>query len=73
MSDQQDKADNDRVDSALTSLMMTFDSAMVFVCRHEGDGTVAIVRGRGNAFSRYGLVAAWMDGTLTEVDKEEDE
>lgn len=50
------------VRSHANQLAEHFDSVQIFVTRHAGDGngTVRINCGSGNAFARYGQVRQWI-------------
>lgn len=61
MSSEDD--DLKRVTEALNSLGEHFDSVHIFATRHEPateNGTVAVQRGVGNWFARYGQVREWV-------------
>jgi hypothetical protein len=61
MPDEFREHDESIVNKALDQLLMHFDSATVFVTRHEGENTVGGAFGRGNWYSRYGIVQEWID------------
>jgi hypothetical protein len=55
--------DMKRVDDAIQTLGDFFDSVQIFATRHEPgehDGTIAINKGAGNWFARYGQVKEWV-------------
>jgi hypothetical protein len=66
------------VNKALDQLMLHFDSATVFVTRQDGSKTVGGAWGRGNWYSRYGIVSEWCEngggldtgGEDTDIDQE---
>ncbi len=64
--------DDESVDKALQQLMLHFDAVQIFATRHEtargGQRTIGISRGKGNYFSRMGMVEHWM---ATGVEEEE--
>lgn len=48
------------VDQKVTELLRFFDAAQIFVTRQEPDGrTMAYSAGRGNFYSRWGLIHEW--------------
>lgn len=56
-----------RIQAALDTLSEHFGAVMIFATRYESEaegngpqGTVAIVRGCGDWYSRYGLVNEWI-------------
>ena len=51
-----------RVQDALDQLGEHFDTVMIFVTLHSGNdvGTIAISRGSGNWYARYGQVQEWI-------------
>ncbi len=75
MPDEIRDHDEKTVNLALDGLMHHFDSAMVFVTRQDGTLTVAGAFGRGNWYSRYGIVQEWLDngGSLDLNREPEDE
>ena len=52
--------DEKKVDEALKVLMHSFDATQIFVTRQEPDGrTMAYSAGRGNFYSRWGVIHEW--------------
>jgi hypothetical protein len=51
------------MDDALQGLGEHFDSVQIFVTRHEAGekgGTLAVKRGCGNIYARYGQIREWL-------------
>ncbi len=62
MSEVQQDADEIRVQEAVNTLIEHFDSVQIFATRHDGSeyGTISVVNGQGNYFTRYGQVKRWV-------------
>lgn len=55
--------DNLLLEEAIRKLKPYFDSVQIFCTRHEEEkfgGTISVHAGKGNLFSRIGLVRAWL-------------
>lgn len=53
--------DENYVDQKVKELMTHFDACQVFVTRTEPDGrTMAYSAGRGNFYSRWGMIHEWL-------------
>lgn len=72
-----DDPDIVRLDRLLAQLSEHFDSIQIVATRHNGDNTIAVHRGTGNWFSRYGAVVEWVDfakeRVAAKVRREDDE
>lgn len=75
MPDEIQAHDEAVVDRALSDLLKHFDAAEVFVVRQDGDKTVGGAFGRGNWYSRYGIVTEWFEngGCLDLAEREDDD
>lgn len=62
------------VDKKVQELMGHFDAVQVFVTRQEPDGrTMAYSAGRGNFYSRWGVVHRWLsDGDNVTIEAPDD-
>jgi len=62
MSDEEiQKNDENHVDKLTQELCRHYDAVQVFVTRQEPDGrTMAYSTGKGNFYSRWGLVHEWL-------------
>ncbi len=62
MSEVHKDADESRIQEAVNTLIEHFDSVQIFATRHDGseDGTVSVVNGQGNYFTRYGQIKHWV-------------
>lgn len=68
--------DESFVNQKIEELMRHFDAVQIFVTRQEpGDRTMAYSSGRGNFYSRWGLVNEWLSRgvEVDTVEAEEDE
>lgn len=78
MIDPEDKEMQDHdekyVDAKVTELLKYFDACQVFVTRQEPDGrTMAYSAGRGNFYSRWGVVHRWLsDGDSVVLESPDD-
>lgn len=54
-------ADEKVINQAMDELIEQFDTVQIFITRHDGDGTVARIRGRGNYYARRGIVQDWLE------------
>ncbi len=76
MPDEFQEQDEAVVNKALDILSSRFEAAQVFICHQEGDKTIGGSFGRGNWYSRYGIVTEWFEnGGFLDVGggEEEDE
>ena len=54
--------DTARIEAALATLVEHFDTVQIFCTRHEApEGTIQIMRGRGNWFARYGQLVEYVE------------
>ncbi len=72
--DEIQKDDEVFVDEIVKKLHHRFDAIQVFVTRQEPDGrTMAYSAGRGNFYSRWGVIHEWCSrgGGVSDVEPEE--
>jgi hypothetical protein len=60
MNIEQSARDIEMVEKALETLSEHFDCVMIFVNRHESDGTEHLSAGRGNFYARVGQIREWL-------------
>jgi len=72
MKDQTEQ-DELRINKAIDELSEFFDTVHVFATRDEPDGTVALQRGAGNWYARYGQIELWVEKEKRREIQPEDE
>lgn len=72
MPDESQLHDRAIVDKAVSALMVHFDAVHIFVTRHEADSTMSYAAGKGNWYSRIGMINEWLDSpTVSELEEDD--
>lgn len=60
------------IDKSINELMVHFDAVQIFVTRQDGETSMFAGRGKGNYYSRLGMIHAWLEVPEDSEDDDED-